>query len=236
MAQAKEHKIKEYLLGELTEADEEQVEIRVLTDPDFAEEYDIVVNELTDDYIAGKFEGPELKQVEEHFFKSTQRRDKLKFALALKKRKFEVDADVGKTTWFKPYLAIAASLVLLAIGGFSAWRIVFHQSEVDKGLLALNAAYREQRPLESRISRLDYAPYSATRGVGNEKVDQNELSRAELWLQEALKKNPTPAVHHGLGNLYLAKRDYDRAIENFEEALKGEPRNAQLYSDLGAAL
>src|SRR5437879_5390113 len=110
MAQAEEHKIREYLLGQLTEAEVEQIELRLLTEPDFAEEYDIVVNELTDDYIAGKFEGEQLKRVEEQFFKSTERRNKLKFALALKKRKSEVDADKGKKTWFNPYLAIAASV------------------------------------------------------------------------------------------------------------------------------
>src|SRR5437867_10128644 len=88
MAQA-EHKLREYLLGQLTEAEDEQVELRLLTEPEFAEEYDIVVNEITDDYIAGRFEGDELRWVEEHFFKSSERRDKLKFALALRERKYD---------------------------------------------------------------------------------------------------------------------------------------------------
>jgi hypothetical protein len=83
MAHAEEHKIREYLLGQLTGAEEEQVELRLLTEPDFAAEYDIVVNEVTDDYIAGKFEGEELKQVESHFFKSSERQNRLKFAQAL---------------------------------------------------------------------------------------------------------------------------------------------------------
>ena len=63
MARADEHSIKEYLLGRLTEAEEEQIELRLLADPTFAEEYDIVVNELTDDYVTGKFAGEDLKQV-----------------------------------------------------------------------------------------------------------------------------------------------------------------------------
>jgi CHAT domain-containing protein len=232
MAGAEPNKLKEYLLGQLSEADAEQVELRLLTDSEFAEEFDIVVAEITDDYAAGKFSGEELKQVEEYFFRAPERREKLKFALALKLRKSQ---KINKQWSFRPYLAVAASLVL-AVGAFYIWRILFNQSEVDKGLLALNAAYREQRPLESRISNLDYAPYVATRGPGDEKVDQNELSRSELWLQEALKKNPTPAVYHGLGKVYLAKQDYDRAVQNFQQALKGGMANAQLHSDLGAAL
>lgn len=235
MAGAEEQKLKKYLLAQLTEAEEEQIEIRLLTDPDFAEEYDIAVDEITDDYVGGTFSGEELKQVEEHFFKAAQRRDKLKFALALKQRKSEKITDKGhKKRSSRLYEAIAASL-LLAIGGFYAWRTYSNQSDVDKGLRALNAAYREQRPLESRISRLDYAPYSTTRGPGTDRVDQDELQLAELTLREALKTNPTPALHHGLGEVLLAKKEFDDAIKQFDAALKADPNNAQLYNDLGVA-
>jgi methionine-rich copper-binding protein CopC len=127
MARAEEHKIREYLLGQLTEAEEEQVELRLLTEPDFAEEYDIVVNELTDDYIAGKFEGEDLKQVEEHFFRSPQRRNKLKFALALDrhpKTSNQSESNAGQSlsfaritqTWtFRAAAAIAAVTVLSGV-------------------------------------------------------------------------------------------------------------------------
>lgn len=236
MARAEELKIREYLLGQLSEADEEQVELRLLNEPDFAEEYDIVVNEITDDYISGKFEGDDLRQVEEQFFKSSERRNKLKFALALKERKSERIADKGLTKgWFKPYLAIAAAVVLLAGGGLYLWRLTSANAQLNKGLAALQSAYRDERPLEARISKFDYAPYSTTRGPGTEKIDQDELRRAELTLLDTLKKSRTPAALHALGKVYLAKRDFEKAIEDFNEALKGDPKNAQLCSDLGAA-
>jgi CHAT domain-containing protein len=231
MLGAEELKLRKYLLGQLTEAEEEQIEMRLLSEPDFADEHDIVVNEVTDDYVAGSFEGEELEQVEQYFFKSTERQQKLKFALALKARKSESGAD-SKRLWFMPYLAIAASLVIAA-GGFYVWRMQSNDSELNKGLAALQSAYREQRPFEARISRLNYAPYSITRGPGTDKIDQDELRRAELTFLDAVKKNPTPAVHHGLGKVFLAKKDFDKAIKEFDEALKGDPRNAQLYSDLG---
>lgn len=234
MVGAEELKLRTYLLGQLTEAEEEQIEMRLLSDSDFAEEFDIVVDEITDDYITGQFKGDELEQVERHFFKSPERQHKLKFALALKARKAESVADKGKKLRFMPYLSIAASL-LLVVGGFYVWRMQSNNSELNKGLAALQSAYRDQRPFEARISRFDYAPYVTTRGPGTDKIDQGELQLAELTLRQALKTNPTPDLHHGLGKVLLAKKQFDEAIKEFDEALKADPKNAQLYSDLGAA-
>src|SRR5258706_3986970 len=179
MAQAEEYKIKEYLLGRLNQDDEEQVELRLLSDPDFAEEYDMVVDAITDDYIAGKFAGEELEQVEQHFLKSNARRNKLRFMLALKNQNAARDRrKAGNKGSFMRYLAIAASVLLLAVGGFYLWRVQSRDAELNRGLAALQSAFREERPLEARISKLDYAPYSSTRGPGTERVDQDELRPA----------------------------------------------------------
>jgi len=231
-----QQRLKEYLLGQLTEAEEEQVELRLLNEPDFAEEYDMVVDELTDDYVAGKLSGNEREQMEQHFFRSSERRSKLKFAQALKTRKAELNKDKlpKPNSWFRPLMAIAASLVVL-VGGSYIWRIQSGDSQLDQGLAALHSAFRDERPLEARLSDLDYAPYSTTRGPGTGNVDQDELYFAELTLRQALKTNPTPAVHHALGKVFLAKKQFDDALKEFDEAVKGDPKNAQFYSDLGAA-
>jgi len=235
MAGAEELNIRDYLLRRLSEPEEQQVELRLLNDPDFAEEYDIVEREIIDDYISGKFSSEDRRMIEEHYFNSDERRAKLKFALALKRRKSEL-AISQKTARrsYKPYLAIAASL-LLVVGGFVVWRTLTANKEVDKGLAALQSAFRQERPFESRISRLDYAPYVVTRGPGEHKVDQNELDRAELTLLQALKDRPTPAAHHALGKVFLAKKDFDKAIAEFETAATNHPKNPLLFSDLGAA-
>lgn len=234
MAQT-EHKIREYLLGQLSEADEEQVELRLLSEPDFAEEYDVVVSEVTDDYVAGKFAGEELKQVEEHFFKSTQRRDKLKFALALKERKADLGHDQGrKKGWYRPYLAIAASVLLIAGGGLYAWRVWSSDDELNKGLAALQSAFREVRPLEARLSDLPYAPVANQRG-GPAEVDYVQRDRAGSLLLNAVAEHPTAASRHALGKYYLAEHQFDKAIEQFKVALQLDPSNAKIYNDLGVA-
>lgn len=235
MARAEEHKIRKYLLGQLPEAEEEQVELRLLTEPDFAEEYDIVVNELTDDYIAGKFEGEELKQVEEHFFKSSDRRNKLKFAVALKKRKAELDADKGKKNWFSPYLAIAAAVALLAGGGFYIWRALSNDSDLNKGLAALQSAFRNERPLEARLSDFSYAPVANQRG-GPAKIDYVQRDLAASLLLKAVSEHPSAESHRALGLYYLAQHEFDKAIDQFQAALALDPKNAKTHGDLGAAL
>jgi len=81
-----ENEVKKYLLGQLEEADEERLELRLLTDPAFSEEFDTIVDELADEYVANELQGEERKRVEQHFLISTERRNKVKFAAELLER------------------------------------------------------------------------------------------------------------------------------------------------------
>ena len=235
MAEAVQHKLKDYLLGKLLEDEEEQVEQRLLSDPDFNQEYDIVVDELVDDYVGGRLAEADIKQMENVFFQSSERQAKRNFALALKQHKSELAAKRGrKYQLFKQLVPIAAA-VLLVVGVFYVWRMWSNQAGLNSGLASLQAALREERPFEARISKFDYAPYISTRGSGAAKIDQDELRQAELTLLQELKRNQSPAVHYGLGKVYLAQKEFDKAIQQFDEAIKNDPGNAQLFSDLGAA-
>ena len=80
------NEVKLYLLGQLDEADEERVELRLLTDPTFSEEFDTVVNEITDQYVGDEFHGKERERVEKYFLKSAERQNKVKFAEELLQR------------------------------------------------------------------------------------------------------------------------------------------------------
>ena len=181
--------------------------------------------------------------------RSPHRRQKLRFASALNKHVAAVagakthkivagmtlERSFFQRSFVPSYLRIAATvLVLLGVGSVTWWTF-FRESDVNRGLVALNTAYRQHRPIESRISALNYAPFSTTRGRGTELVDENALRQAELILLTALKDKPTPAAHHALGEVYLSERRFDEAIKEFEAAVEGEPKNARLYSDLGAA-
>lgn len=243
-----EDRIRRYLLGELDDNAQQEFEQELLTNGDLFEELLMLEDELVDEYLGRRMSVAERQRFESHFLITTERQEKLKFGRAFN-RHLSSEASVVSPQEPKPsrlsggwtqaffsspfrFAAYAMLVVAVALG---VWALFFRQSDVDKSLLALNAAYRQERPIEARISGLNYAPYVATRGPGTERVDQTELRRAELTSLEALNKSAKPAAHHALGKVFLAKKQFDDAIKHFDEALKGQPNNAQLNSDLGAA-
>jgi len=208
------------------------VEVRLLSDPVYTEEFDVIVNELTDQYVAGAVQGAERDQMERYFFASSARREKLRIAAALKERQ----QSRAKTWLPSPQLRIAASILIVVGLAFGIWwALKSGESEFDKGLLALQTAYREQRPIEPRVSELPYSRFETTRGSAADDQRKEDLRRAQLHLEEAKREKPTPEAHHALGKVYLAQGKYDEAIGEFEQALNGRRSQVQIYNDLGAA-
>jgi len=77
------NEVRLYLLGQLKEAEEERVELRLLTDPAFGEGFDAVVDEITDQYVGNELQGEERKRVEQYFLRSAERQQKVRFASEL---------------------------------------------------------------------------------------------------------------------------------------------------------
>jgi tetratricopeptide (TPR) repeat protein len=210
------------------------VEIRLLSDPVYLEEFDVVVNELTDQYVAGAVQGAERDQMERYFFAAPARREKLRIAVALKERQ-----QAGAKRWFASWELRVAASILIVIGVALAVRWVLAESEFDKGLAALQTAYGDRRPIETRVSELPYSPFENTRGSAADDQRNDHLRRAQLNLEQALRDKPKPEAHHALGKVYLAQGKSDDAIREFEQALAGSQSGirsqAQIYNDLGAA-
>jgi tetratricopeptide (TPR) repeat protein len=170
--------------------------------------------------------------MEQHFFASPVRREKLRIAAALKERQ-----QTNRKRWLPPpELRIAASILIIVGLTFGIWyRLTSGESELDKGLAALQTAYAGQRPTEARVSALPHSFYSQTRGSNVDDQRTDNLRRAELHLAQAVKDKPTPEAHHALGKVYLAQGRFDEAIKQFEQSLSGSKNQAQVYNDLGVA-
>ena len=68
------------------EAEEERLELRLLSDPSFSEEFDTIVDEITDQYVGGDLQEDERKRVEQYFLKSSERQQKVRFTSELLQR------------------------------------------------------------------------------------------------------------------------------------------------------
>jgi hypothetical protein len=62
------------------------LELRLLSDPAFGEEFDTIVDEITDDYLNNQLSDDERERVEKYFLSTTDRQDKLEFATELLRR------------------------------------------------------------------------------------------------------------------------------------------------------
>jgi CHAT domain-containing protein/tetratricopeptide (TPR) repeat protein len=135
------------------------------------------------------------------------------------------------------YFRMAACLIVVFGAGFGIWRAFIYQSDLEKGFAALQGAYLKERPLEARLTGLrNYAPHLVTRGGETGPVDEREVERAELHFREAVRSHSDAATDHGLGEIYLAEKKFDRSVEYLQRAVEAAPTDARYHADLGAAL
>ncbi|HEY0171081.1 MAG TPA: hypothetical protein VGB98_08655, partial [Pyrinomonadaceae bacterium] len=248
--QGDQDRIRLYLLGELAGAEEEAFELRLLTDAEFAEELEVVEEELVDQYAAGDLAQPERARLERRFFDSPERRRKLRVALALRRHAPEREAREKKDNVtplnagrrrarFVPppiYLKVAAALLFAAGLGAAVWWMRAGNTEVERGMVALNEAFKGRRTIEPRVTAVGHVPLVVTRGRDGDNVDSLARRRAELMLLDAVDSDPGAQSRHALGRFYLLDAQFGKAVEQLEAALRDSPNNAQAHSDLGAAL
>jgi CHAT domain-containing protein/tetratricopeptide (TPR) repeat protein len=225
------------LLQTLSETDAEEVELRLLRDPEYGDEFDIMVDTIVDEYLEDELSAEEREQAERHFFKSASRREKLKFAAALKKRKAELLRERERARARAPYLR-AAAIAFIAVGAsVVTFRTYFAGPSLSQGLNALHSAYRDERPLESRISGFNYAPPAPDLRTG--RTPKFDSVQKELAASIILAKNSANAgadVHHAIGQYFLSQRRFDEAIDHLQRSLTLDPDNARVHVDLGTAL
>jgi len=243
--------IKEYLLGTVTpEEARERVEERLMLDEEYYEDMLAVEEELIQNYADGKLSPAEKQAFELNFPISGERSGKVKFA-----RTFRTYLDAHEAAE-RPHIAVKerfsfarlfsyspafrtagafASVAALLFASFLAWNWYSNYSAGNEAWVSFNKAYKNERPFQSRIAQMDYAPLPRLRGNAEKPVDKLELSRAERQIQENAAKNRTAANLHALGSLYLANSKFDEAIAAFVEAQGLDVNNAEILSDLGVA-
>lgn len=93
-----------------------------MTDPAFGEEFDTVVDEITDEYLQNELSEEERERVEQYFLSSTERQSKMEFAAELLRRaKDKKDVKPGVfeqiAAFFRhPSFALTAAAVIVVVG------------------------------------------------------------------------------------------------------------------------
>lgn len=242
------------MLGQLAEADEERVELRLLSDAGYAEEFDSLEYELIDRYVSNDLPAEDRARCEQYFLNAPERRDKLAFATSLsqvsrsrasdkRRQKPSHPPDVVRPVLLPArrffslvYLKAAAIIIIVAGVGLGGWMLLAGRSDEEQGLSDLGAAYKDQRLIEARATKLPYAPLAITRGQGKPNINEDARRRAELRTLQGLEDYPGTKSRHAAGRFYLADGQLDKAVSHLEAALKQEPNDAQIQSDLGATL
>jgi len=160
-----ENEVRQYLFGQLQEADEESLELRLLTEPSFVEEFDTIVDEVTDQYVRNELSGDEGKGFETSYLSTTEGQQKLMFASELLDRAeasrgaAPVVAKPGFFDWVSGFwqnqlrlAATAAAVVIIAGGIFLISRSInsgpVHYAVVN---LAISTANRAEGAVPARV-------------------------------------------------------------------------------------
>ena len=241
-----QNRLRQYLLGELSDADEEQVELRLLSDESYFEEFELIENELMDQYVHNSLSTEDREKLESRLLRGEWQQQKLEFVKALDAESFaratakekvaQLVPHSARTSHSAAYFKIAAGIIVAVGLGLIVWVVLGRKSDVDRGMIALNQAHSKERLVQSRISGLNYAPARQLRGNEQGAMDRPARDYAERLLLDAVNQRGDAASYHALGRLYLTQRDFDKAREQFEKALAKDPNNARVHSDLGAAL
>ncbi|MDQ3710768.1 MAG: CHAT domain-containing protein [Acidobacteriota bacterium] len=242
--------VRKYFLGSLNdEVKMRQIEEQILLSNDFIEKLSIAEDDLIEEYWDANLTDDELKQFNQFFLNSPERKQKLQLIENLRKYAAQSDARTLKKPvqeklpffhWRSLYAPTALRFVVITLVlcsvGFGVWRISFYESDAAKGLAELRAAYRSERPFESRLSNFDYAPFSNIRGSNKSTAETVARDSAARKLLDAAQNEPDAKAFHALGNYYLTDKQFEKAVSQFDAALKLDSNNAQLYNDYGVAL
>jgi hypothetical protein len=136
--------IRKYLLGDLDEREQENLEQHLLTDEEFIEEVSITQTELVDEYVSDSLSVAERQSFEKHFLSTPRRFQKLQIARALDRHLEDRARQVSALPIRAPHVPIllrpprvkivlaVGAVIALLIGGYVVSEVIKHRSSNNK--------------------------------------------------------------------------------------------------------
>ena len=231
-------KMRDYLLGRVTDAQRQEIETKILTDDEAFEELEIAESELVDDYVRGNLAAGDCSEVEQKFLNHEDAKQELRFSRALHRYARPIatlsteKATSGELWWKQPWMlrtAGAFAIVIVVFG--SIWFVRSRRNQPSTFVtltLALSPSNRSEGgtvtslrlPLNADALRLNLklpeqigSRYRVTfvRPSGEE-----ELPIAEQDNQSVIVIIPSPQLTRGAFALHLHRLKPDGSQERIQ--------------------
>jgi anti-sigma-K factor RskA len=130
LKKTEQNSVRQYLLGQLSEDEKQEIEKRLMVEDDFFEEIETSEGQLADDYVAGNLSEPDRQRFDEHYLVTPERQQDVQFARVLKRYVEAHPVQKGPRAyqaWWRPWespslsLRLAAGVAAVAIIGFALW-------------------------------------------------------------------------------------------------------------------
>lgn len=158
-------RIRKYLLGDISQEDQERIEQRLLIDEEFGEELSMTRTEMVDAYVAANLSTKEREQFEKHFLSTPEHVQVMEIARALAKRLEDRGRELPITSGLStspniptPYyirhikaiISLTVGMILLVVG-YAVWEIVKQRPSNNR----VNDPHEQQAILENELIKLN---------------------------------------------------------------------------------
>ena len=198
--------ISRYLLGELSEEQQVEIEDRAFADKEYLASITAVENDLIDEYVRHELSEADRRKFESRFLASAERRKRVEFAKALSRVPIAEKTVVHQWSWREPLYAFlsalnpaarfafaAAMLILLAGGAWLLTTTLRLRSQLTQ-LQAENQSRQNQRQaLEQQIETERKRDEELNARLNQEKQQREQSDESLRQLSEtADQTNPPP--------------------------------------------
>jgi hypothetical protein len=191
--------MKKYLLGELAESVQQELEQRLMTSNEYFEELLVAEDELVDEYLHGALSAHEQEKFDNHFLCTPERREKLMFSRSLQRYVSANAKRSPRTAWawppffsflrasyVTPGWSMATALLMMVLGG--SWlsvRVQLLQHGLEQ---ARNQRGTEAQELQQQVAQLHERNDQLTR-----QLQEQQRQHGALEEELAALRTPPPA-------------------------------------------
>jgi hypothetical protein len=199
--------MKQYLLGQLTEEEQQRLEERLMTSNEYFEQLLIAEDELIDESLGGRLSVGEQERFNHYFLCTADRHQKLKFSKSLQ-RYVLANAERAPTVsaWpsFLAFLraphpamrwSLAAALFLLVLGGsWSAYKIRVLQDQLEQAGTQPRVPAGQEQELQRQVAQLRERNDQLSSALQRQQNQQAALEQELASLRTSTGQSPSPSM------------------------------------------